>query len=149
MSVNKYISQIKEINHSNETVFQKLSDFRNLTVYLNEELLSTLSAKVPHLTIRNFESDVDSCVFEVGGLGRAEIRIVERTPFSTIKIQGEGKLPLELTFWIQLMPLDDDRTKMRLTLHAEMGMMVKMMVGDKLETGIDQLADALALLPYS
>lgn len=149
MSIDKYVSQIKAIDHPIETVFQTLSDFRNLSVYLNEKVLSALSEKVPQLTIRNFESDADFCRFELGGLGSAGLTIVERTPFSTIKVQGEGKLPIELTLWIQLLPLDGNRTKLRLTLHAEMGMMVKMMVGNKLETGIDQLADALTLLPYT
>jgi carbon monoxide dehydrogenase subunit G len=142
MSIDKYVSQIKVIDHPIETVFQTLSDFRNLSVYLNEKVLSALSEKVP-------ESDADFCRFELGGLGSAGLTIVERTPFSTIKVQGEGKLPIELTLWIQLLPLDGNRTKLRLTLHAGMGMMVKMMVGNKLETGIDQLADALTMLPYT
>jgi hypothetical protein len=37
---------------------------------------------------------------------------------------------------------------MRLTLHIEMSMMVKMMAGNKLEEGIDKLADTLSALPY-
>jgi hypothetical protein len=37
---------------------------------------------------------------------------------------------------------------MRLTLHAEMSMMIKMMAGSKLEEGINQLADTLSKLPY-
>jgi len=63
-------------------------------------------------------------------------------------VTGGGGLPLELTFWIQLLPVEPLRTKMRLTLHASMGMMVKMLAGDKLEKGLDQLADSLARLPY-
>jgi hypothetical protein len=37
---------------------------------------------------------------------------------------------------------------MRLTLHVEMSMMIKMMAGSKLEEGIDKLADTLSALPY-
>jgi carbon monoxide dehydrogenase subunit G len=73
---------------------------------------------------------------------------VERTPFTTVKIEGQGSLPLELKFWIQLLPVEVNETKLRLTLHADMGMMIKMMVGNKLEKGIDQLAGVLAMLPY-
>ncbi|HOY50840.1 MAG: hypothetical protein KA780_02235 [Prolixibacteraceae bacterium] len=148
MSVSKYVSEIKYIDHGIETVFQTLSDFRNLSHYINDDILAAVTEKIPQVTISNFESDADFCRFEIGGMGKSEIRIVERTPFSTIKVTGGGGLPLELTFWIQLLPVEPLRTKMRLTLHASMGMMVKMLAGDKLEKGLDQLADSLARLPY-
>ncbi len=148
MSVSKYVSNVKLVHHNIEVVFNYLSNFENLSQYLSEDVLAALSEKVPQVSIRNFESDADSCRFEIGGLGKAEIRIVERTPYSTLKIEGGGGLPIDLKFWIQLLPVEAYLTKMRLTLHAEMGMMIKMMVGNKLEKGIDQLADTLALLPY-
>jgi carbon monoxide dehydrogenase subunit G len=47
-----------------------------------------------------------------------------------------------------LLPVDNFTTKIRLTLHAEMSMMIKMLAGNKLEEGIDRLADTLASLPY-
>jgi hypothetical protein len=37
---------------------------------------------------------------------------------------------------------------MRLTLKADLNMMMKMMIGKKLEEGIDKFADMLAMLPY-
>ena len=37
---------------------------------------------------------------------------------------------------------------MRLTLHAEMSMMIKMMAGKKLDEGVNRMADMLAQLPY-
>jgi hypothetical protein len=37
---------------------------------------------------------------------------------------------------------------MRLTLHAEMNMMIKMMAGNRLQDGINQLSDTLAGLSY-
>lgn len=148
MSVSKYVSDIKTIGHPIATVFNTLSDFQNLSRYVNEDILAAVTEKVPQISISRFESDADSCRFELGSLGTTEIRIVERTPFSTIKISGGGGLPLELTLWIQLLPLEEDQTKMRLTLHAEMGMMIKMIAGDKLGTGLDQLASSLAMLPY-
>jgi hypothetical protein len=148
MSVSKYVSDVKIIPHNIEVIFNYLSNFENLGKYLSEDLLSALTEKIPQVSIRNFQSDRDSCRFEIGGIGHAELRIVERTPFSTIKIEGQGGLPLELKFWIQLLPVEAYETKLRLTLHSDMGMMIKMMVGNKLEKGIDQLAGVLSMLPY-
>jgi hypothetical protein len=148
MPVSKYVSEVKIIPHNIEIIFNYLSNFENISRYLNEDILSALAEKVPQLTIRNFESDADSCKFEIGSLGSAEIRIVERNPFTTIKVEGKGAIPIEMKFWIQLLRIEADQTKMRLTLHAEMGTMIKMIAGNKLEKGINDLADSLAMLPY-
>ncbi len=148
MAASKYVSNIKVIDRPIESVFTTLSNFENLSAYLNEDVLSAVSEKVPMVEIRNFQSDPDSCRFDIGNFGNTEIRIVERTPFTTIKIHGEGGIPMELTLWIQLLPQGEEQTRMRLTLQTEMGMMIKMMVGNKLEAGLDKLADSLASLPY-
>ncbi len=148
MAVNKYISEVKTIAHNQQVVFNYLSNFENLSTYLNSGLIEKITEKVPQIKITDFESDHDSCKFNITGLGVAEIKIVNREPFKTIKVESSGGLPLSFTFWIQLLPIDEYSTKMRLTLHADMSMMIKMMAGNKLEEGINQLADTLSKLPY-
>ncbi len=148
MSISKYISEIKLVNQNQEIVFNYLSNFENLSKYVNEGLLQKVNEKVPQIKISDFESDGDSCRFNVAGLGLAEIRITEREPHKTIKIESSGGLPLNIVFWIQLLPVQAYQCKMRLTLHADMSMIIKMMVNKKLEEGIDQIADMLANLPY-
>ena len=148
MSLNKYISDVKLANHNQQVVFNYLSNFENLSTYLNSGLIEKITEKIPQIKITNFESDQDSCKFNITGLGVAEIKIVKREPFKTIKVERSGGLPLSFTFWIQLIPVDQFQTKLRLTLHAEMSMMIKMMAGSKLEEGINQLADTLSKLPY-
>ncbi len=148
MGISKYVSDIQYIDHNDEIIFNYLSDFQNLSKYLTDDILAQITEKFPQVKIGNFYSDQDSCSFNVGGFGKAEIRITEREPFKTIKVQGQGGVPVELTFWIQLIYVDACKSKMRLTLHVEMGMMAGMMVGDKLEKGIDKLAETLAKLPY-
>lgn len=148
MSLSKYTSNVKLINHNEQVVFNYLANFQNLSSYLNSGLIEKITEKVPQIRITDFSSDQDSCKFNITGLGLAEIRIVNREPFKTIKVESSGGLPLSFTFWIQLIAVDNFQTKMRLTLHAEMSMMIKMMAGDKLEEGIDKLADTLSKLPY-
>jgi carbon monoxide dehydrogenase subunit G len=148
MSLSKYTSNVKVINHNEQVVFNYLSNFRNLSSYLNSGLIEKITEKVPQIKITDFSSDQDSCKFNITGLGVAEIKIVNREPFKIIKVESSGGLPLSFIFWIQLMPVDNFQTKIRLTLHAEMSMMIKMMAGSKLEEGIDKLADTLSALPY-
>jgi carbon monoxide dehydrogenase subunit G len=148
MSINKYVSDIKLINHNQQIVFDYLSDFGNLSDYLNSGLIEKVTKKIPQVKITDFESDRDSCKFNITGFGIAEIKIVGREPYKTIKVESSGNLPMNLTFWIQLLPVDSYKTKMRLTLHADLSMMVKMMIGNQFDQGINNLADKLANLPY-
>ncbi len=148
MSLNKYRSDIKLINQNQQVVFNYLANFENLSGYLNSGLIEKITEKIPQIKITDFQSDQDSCKFNITGLGIAEIKIVDRDPFKTIKVESSGGLPLSFVFWIQLIPVDQFQTKLRLTLHAEMSMMIKMMAGSKLEEGINQLADTLSKLPY-
>ena len=148
MSVSKYVSEVKTIPHNQQVVFNYLSNFENLGTYLNSGLLEKITEKIPQVKITDFESNRDSCKFNITGFGLAEIKIVDREPFKSIKVESSGGLPLSFTFWIQLLPVDAYETKMRLTLHAELSMMIKMMAGNKLEEGINQLADTLSKLPY-
>lgn len=148
MGITKYVSDIKIIQNNQEIVYNYLSNFENLSKYVNEGLLEKMTEQVPQLKISNFESDADSCRFEIGGMGQAEIRIIEREAPKNIKISSSGSMPVEIVFWIQLLPVSPYETKLRLTLNAEMSMMIKMMVNSKLEEGINRMADMLAALPY-
>ena len=146
--MSKYVSETKIIDHNQQVVFDYLSNFENLGQYLSSGILDNVASRFPQVSITNFEADRDSCQFSVSGMGTARIRIVDREPYKTIKAESEGSLPVGFTFWIQLLPVDESQTKMRLTLHAEMSMMIKMMLGDKLNEGVNQLAHTLASLPY-
>jgi hypothetical protein len=148
MGMTRYVSDIKIIQNNQEIIYNYLSNFENLSKYVNEGLLEKMTEQVPQLKISNFESDTDSCRFEIGGMGQAEIRIIEREAPKNIKISSTGSMPVEIVFWIQLLPVSSYETKLRLTLNAEMSMMIKMMVNSKLEEGINRLADMLAALPY-
>ncbi len=148
MGSTRYVSDIKVINNNQEIIYNYLSNFENLSKYVNEGLLSKMTEQVPQIQISNFESDADSCRFQISGMGLAEIRIIEREPVKNIKIGSSGSMPVGITFWIQLLPVSAYETKLRLTLDADMSMMIKMLVNKKLEEGINRLADMLAMLPY-
>jgi len=148
MGLQKYVSDIKTIDQNQEIIYNYLSNFENLSTYVNEGLLAKINESVPQIKVSDFESDSDSCRFKISGMGQAEIRIIDREPSQTIKISSSGGLPIGITFWIQLLPVTPYQSKMKLTLHAEMSMMIKMMVNKKLEEGINQLADMLTRLPY-
>lgn len=144
----KYTSDVKLIDRNQQIVFEHLANFENLSEYLNSGLIEKITKQLPQVKITDFESDRDSCKFNITGMGVARVQIVNREPFKTIKVESAGGLPLSFTFWIQLLPVTPQQTKMRLTLHADMNMMIKMMAGNRLQEGINQLAETLSKLPY-
>lgn len=148
MGVSKYVSEVKVINQNNQVVYNYLSDFNKLGQYFNEHTLAQISEQIPNGSIENFTSDMDSCHFTISNSGEAGFRIIDREAPKMIKITGEGKIPFELFLWIQILPVDSYKCKMRLTLHANMNMMIKMVAGKKMKEGINRMADALAQLPF-
>lgn len=148
MAVSKYVSDVKTINQNNEVVYRFLSNFNNLGQFFNEYTLAQISQQIPNGSIDDFRSDEDSCHFTISSMGEAGLRIIDREEPKMIKITGEGKIPFELFLWIQILPVSAYQCKIRLTLHAELNMMIKMMAGKKLKDGINKLADALTQFPY-
>ncbi|HNZ72397.1 MAG TPA: hypothetical protein PKJ43_07235 [Prolixibacteraceae bacterium] len=148
MGTSKFVSDVKIIKHNNVVVYNFLSDFNNLRILFNEYTLAQLSKQLPNMEITNCVCDADSCLFTLSNNSQGGVKIIEREHPKTIKLTGEGKLPFEMFFWIQLLPTSAYETKIRLTLHAELNMMLKMLAGKKLKDGLDKIADALTMLPY-
>lgn len=134
MAETKFESKIKTINKSEEQLFLFLSDFRNLT------------AHIPQDKIQDWQADEKSCTFSIPNLGKGGLDIVISEPNKMIKYAGTGKLPFSFFFWIQLKEVAEKDTKMKLTIKAELNMMLKMTLKKPLEDGIDKLADQMAVL---
>lgn len=130
-----YESDIKAISSNEEVVFGILSDLKNLEKLANNPSLMDKA--------QDLHFDSDSCSFVVEGFGKMGFRIVEREPFKTIKLVSENA-PVEVIVWIQLKSVDVNNTQLKLTVKAELPMMIKMMVDKKLQEGVNSIADLLA-----
>ena len=152
MGTEKYVSEPREINFSQEMVFSKLSNLKNLEQFVTTEKLEELKNKgvdTKGFNLEDFSATEDRCSFKINPVGLVGIEIIEREPFKSIKFQGEKSVPFPVTFWVQLAPMDENSCKIKLTLHAELNMMIKMMVGGYLEKGIEKLAEMLTTVDYS
>jgi len=152
MGLEKYVSEPREIQCSQESVFAKLSNLRNLEKFVSAEKIEELKRKgvdTKGFNVEDFAASEDRCSFKISPVGNVGIEIIEREPFKTIKIQGEKSVPFPVTLWVQLAKVDENRCKIRLTLHAELSPMIKMMVGGYLVKGIDKVADLLTSIDYS
>jgi hypothetical protein len=152
MGVEKYVSEPREIHFSQEVIFLKLSNLKNLEQFVSPEKIEELKKKSGSsgdFKMEDFVATEDRCSFKINPVGNVGIEIVERDPFKTIKFQGEKSVPFPVTFWVQLVPLTGNSSKIRLTLHADLNPMIKMMVNSYLEKGIEKLADLLTGIDYS
>ena len=135
----EYVSDVKLIACNAHKVFAKLSDLSNV---------ESLKDKIPvDAGLKDLTCDKDSISFSVNPVGNVKFKIIEREEPKTIKFAAEGS-PIEINMWIQLVEKEESLTKMRLTLKADLPMMVKMMVDGKLKDGINKVADVLANINY-
>jgi len=140
MSETKYESRITSASCSAAEMYRVLSNLSNL------ERVRDL---IPQDKIQEMEIQPDYVRIKVDGLGqKITIAIVDRIENDTIKFGLEGA-PMEANFWIQLKEISPTDTRLRLTLKADIPMMFRMMIGKKLQQGLDQAADMLAQFPYS
>ena len=152
MGVQKYTSKVKIINWSNAIVYNSLSNLNFLNILFNpdnlERVKHQLGEQADKFNIEDFRADKDSCTFKIAPVGAISFRIVEREESKLIKIISEAESPITFKFWIQILPVNENSCKIRLTLHTELNVMLKMMLGKKLDKGINQIADAFTQIPF-
>jgi hypothetical protein len=148
MSESKYTSDVKIIQHNQEIVYNYLSDLNNIGPFFNEYTLAQISQQFQKVNITGVKCDTDTILLTISQVGDVGLQVIDRQSPKMVKITGTGKIPFELFLWIQILPVTEYQCKIRLTLHAHLNMMMKMMVGKKMQDGINTLADALTRFPY-
>ena len=129
--VEKYESHQVVIRKPESRIYTVLSDFKNFS--------PALEGKVD-----DWKVEGDSCSFKVKGM-KIALRIAERVDNKHVKIVAdEGGIPIDFTFWVQLHEVDAHDTRVRMVLHAELNMMMRMMIGGKIQAGLDQAVEGLA-----
>lgn len=151
----KYESKVKQIAAPVEQVYAKLSNLENMRPFIegaenNDALRTQIEAAGQDASmldnLKNVRLTADSIAIPAPMVGEISLRIIEREENKCVKFETEQS-PISANMWIQVLP-SDGGTKMRLTLKADLNPMIKMMIGSKLEEGIDKFADMLAMIPY-
>ena len=127
----EYTSRQQQIRRSAQQIYDVVSRFDNLTPALADR-------------VEEWQADEDTCSFKAKGF-TVKLRIAEKEAPKTIKIVGgDGGVPMDFAFWLQLKEVAPYDTRMRLVLHIDLNMMMRMMIGSKIQGAIDQIAEALA-----
>ena len=127
----EYISKQQQIFRSAEQISPLISNFSLLTPAVADK-------------VEEWQATEESCSFKVKGFTVA-LRMEEKVENKHIKVTGDGgTVPMDFAFWIQLHQVSEGDTRIRLVLHADLNMMMKMMLGKKLQAGLDQAVEGLA-----
>ncbi len=152
MGTEKYISEVKVISAPQEAVYKLLSNLKNLEQLFDPKKMEEIKKQypdVPDINLDNFQATEDECSFSVSPVGTVGVHIVEREPSKMIKLAGSKSVPFQFGCWIQLVVVDETSCKVKITLHAELNPMIKMLVNKHLKKGVDQIAEALTKIPYA
>jgi len=136
--VTKFESSIKPIPYPVEDVYRNISDLRNL---------ERVRDRVPEDKLQDFQFDTDTVQVSVAPVGLLKLRICEREENRCVKFETEQS-PLPFNLWIQVLPVTDVTSKMKVTVKADIPFMLKGMVSGPLQDGVEKIADALAQIPY-
>ena len=117
----EYISKQQQVLRPAEQIYAVISRFDNLTPALADK-------------VEEWQATEDSCSFKAKGF-TVKLRMEEREPGKYVKVVGDdGGVPMDFAFWIQL----------QLVLRIDLNMMMKMMIGNKLQGALDQIAEGIA-----
>ena len=136
--MSKYESSIKQVPYSQEAVYRNISDLSNL---------ERIRDRVPDDKIQEFTFDRDTVSVSVPPIGKITMRIIDREEPKCVKFETVQS-PLPFNLWIQVLPVDEQNAKMKVTVDADIPIMLKALVSGPLQDGVDKVADALSMIPY-
>ena len=103
--------------------------------------------RVPEDKVSDFSYDEDTVTLNVPPVGDLKLRIVEREEPKCVKFETVQS-PVPFNVWVQVLPVDDNNAKMKVTVKAELNPFIKSMVEKPLQEGVEKIADALAQVHY-
>lgn len=137
-SESKFESSVKQIPYPQQAVYDNISDLRNL---------EKVKDRIPEDKVNDFTFDEDTVGLNVQPVGELKLRICEREEPKCVKFETVQS-PVPFNVWIQVLPVDEQNSKMKVTVKAELNPFIKSMVEKPLQEAVEKIADALALVKY-
>ena len=134
----KFESSVKLVPYSQQAVYNNISDLRNL---------EKVRDRVPEDKVKDFSFDQDTLSINVAPVGELKLRICDREEPKCVKFETVQS-PVPFNVWVQVLPVDENSSKMKVTVKAELNPFIKSMVEKPLQEGVEKIADALAMVHY-
>jgi len=151
MNTKTYQSEYKNIPFNNELVFEKLSNFRFLDFVFSSKNIDKIKAEnggeKSNINVKRYSIDNDACEFTISPIGTIGLVIDKKNSSDFIRIKNV-KGPVKFNIELQIEPVDSQKSKIQITLSAELNMMMQMMIGKKVGKIVDKVASSLAQIPF-
>lgn len=134
----KFESSVKQIPYSQTAVYRSISDLSHL---------EKVRDRVPTDKVKEFVFDADSVAVNVPPVGEIRLRIVNREEPKCVKFETVQS-PMPFFLWVQMLPVTETSSKMKVTVEADIPLMLKAMVSGPLKDAVEKVADALASIRY-
>ena len=134
----KFESSVKLVPYSQQAVYNNISDLTNL---------EKVRDRVPEDKVQGFSFDADTVSLNVAPVGELKLRICDREEPKCVKFETVQS-PVPFNVWVQVLPVDENSSKMKVTVKADIPFMLAAMVSGPIQDGVEKIADALAQVPY-
>ncbi len=122
----KFESRIGKIEAGDESVYRFITDMRNFKQF------------IPDGTVEKWDAGEESCSFEVSPVGKAYLSIIDKEEYSTVKYAGDGQ-NTKFYLWVQLKRVDQDDTRVKLTIKADLNPMLKILASEPVNKFLEKL----------
>lgn len=133
----KFESSVKVIPYTQDLVYRCVSDL---------SYLEKIRDRIPSHDIDKMSFTADA-ISVSSPVGEVAMHIIEREEPKCVKFETV-KSPVPMHLWIQVLPVNESSSKMRLTIDADVPFFLKGVVASPLQEAVEKLADALASIPY-
>jgi hypothetical protein len=133
----KFESSVKVIPYTQDLVYRCVSDL---------SYLEKIRDRIPSHDIDKMSFTADA-ISVSSPVGEVAMHIIEREEPKCVKFETV-KSPVPMHLWIQVLPVNESSSKMRLTIDADVPFFLKGVVATPLQEAVEKLAEALASIPY-
>lgn len=115
-------------------LYMAFVDMRNFSQFLPEDKRNEVQ----------LEADYDSVHAVVQGFN-VGVKVVERVPYSRIDFADDGApFNFAVSMHFDAVPDDPEKTDFSVEVHAELNMMMKMMLSSRIQEALDKMVDGMA-----
>jgi carbon monoxide dehydrogenase subunit G len=126
----RYQSKTVVIDRPAAEIFERFNRADSLTPLIGDRL-------------EEWHADADTCSFRAQGFP-IRVRITERVAPTLLKMASDQGTPFNFTVTAHLAEMPENKTELTMALEIELNMVMKMMIGPRLQQGADALVDIVA-----
>jgi hypothetical protein len=131
------ISGTQNTKSTIKELYDFLSDFKNFASILPED------------KVENFQHSGDSCSFTIRGITALTIKLISKTPYSSIKFQSEGLAKFNFILEAKFSGEESKPGQCSIELFADMNPFIKVMAEKPLKGLVETMALKLSQLEVS